>query len=543
MTVIIAMSSFGQIDNAHRVLNYVPDSCYSLQLFDFKRMSQEMEVRQLYADNVLQPLLNINKDLKALNYFLSSWANQDDKLGIDFTAVAAMCDYSGSAGTFIVPLNNVKRFEQMFKKISRGKISFTTVRDGTETYRVYADHFLSILCAKDVAVIQADVPLDYVAEAMIGGAPDVQPKVCPKEQVVSDFRQLRNSRFLERPSVRLWQERGMDSYVSGVNENRLGQCRQLLNSLGFTMSDFPVNENDFLAFSKYAVEKDRITSVTEFMDAAGNPKSSVGCGDLKRSSSGIDKLLPYIFEKPMCLLMLNVEGLGNTLKPYVDEKESWSAVLPLLNHPIVGSMEAEGNLMLFCTQTDQPAKVGDYLQQLVEKGNAQLKEWDALLANGQLSDNEEAEVDTVDVGKRSLIYQKQDGLDVYFLSKTMEDYDYETWEPIIGVDTFGIVVVKDDLLFWMSAPSGIQTVAHPHPVSPDKLNLDSKQVVYANVDLSVLANLLSGQFDMPPMRNFSISFKDSKLNYEMNAYSGLQHSLLYEMVKYMVDLFVLLDGE
>lgn len=561
LAILLACVSFGQIDQAHRVLNCVPDNCYSLQMIDFKRLSQEMEIPQLNADKVLNPLVKANKNYKVLQYLLSSWANQDDKLGIDFTAVAAIYSNGVKGSNVLIPLNNEKRFEAALKKISKD-VSFSTAKDGNSSYRVHADNGMVIVCTNDVAYIQT---IPFLGRFV---APEGMKIKHSKEQVVNDFRQACNSKFLERPSVKLWLERGMDAYVCGLENQQMLQVNEMLSKLGINAPAYDFGANNVLAFSKMKVEKDGLFYVTELLDENGNPMNSMDLGQLKRSDEGLEALLPYLYENRFYTLFCNVEGFGDYFKEYVDEKQPWSAVLPLLNHPIVGSMATEGDAMLAVTKVDQPKLVGECLQQYVEKNNAKLEEeraevieesveevtvdeipedekTETMVAAGIAAAKEVERTDTfedVEVGKLSLVYKQIDGMDGYCILKETYDIDYETFDFKKAYDTI-YFVVKDDLLFWMSDLSGVDAIRHPQTDSRNVADLDAKQLLYANVDLKMIGNVAGAETDlgMPPAKNFYVTVKENKLNFGMNAYEGLQHGLLYEMTKYFVNILLIIE--
>ena len=108
--LFVVTVSFAQVPKHLRVLNYVPDSCYSLTMMNLDTIARVMELESLHRENVLKPLYDSLKFSKKL---IQSWIKKDDKLGIDFTASAAFVD----SRYFLLPLNNEKRNKELRRRL------------------------------------------------------------------------------------------------------------------------------------------------------------------------------------------------------------------------------------------------------------------------------------------------------------------------------------------------------------------------------------------------------------------------------------------
>ena len=89
LVVALATVAFAQTPKHLRVLNYVPDSCYSLSLMNFDTLARALELEALHRENVLEPVYD---SLKISKKIIQSWVNRDNKVGVDFTATAAFAE-------------------------------------------------------------------------------------------------------------------------------------------------------------------------------------------------------------------------------------------------------------------------------------------------------------------------------------------------------------------------------------------------------------------------------------------------------------------
>ena len=110
LTVIMSLITtvaFAQVPYHQRVLNYVPDSCYSLYIINLDTMARVSELEALHHNHVLKPLYD---SLKFSKKFVQSWLKRDNKTGIDFTASIA----AANSRYYFIPLNNEKNFEKRY---------------------------------------------------------------------------------------------------------------------------------------------------------------------------------------------------------------------------------------------------------------------------------------------------------------------------------------------------------------------------------------------------------------------------------------------
>ena len=153
LTLIMLFASvvvFAQVPKYQRVLNYVPDSCYSLTMINLDTLARVTELESLHRENILKPLYDSMKFSKKL---VQSWIKRDNKLGIDFTATMVIAD----SRYYLLPLNNERNFEKMVRSLGKSLPPFETLTDpegrkfrcmtiGTE----YGMNF-AVMCTEDVA--------------------------------------------------------------------------------------------------------------------------------------------------------------------------------------------------------------------------------------------------------------------------------------------------------------------------------------------------------------------------------------------------------
>ena len=169
LTIILicfATVTFAQVPKHQRVLHYVPDSCYSVTLINLDTLARVMELEAMHTEKVLKPLYDSIKFSKKL---VQSWLKRDNKLGIDFTATAAMAD----SRYYFLPLNNEKNFEKMVRSLDKSLPPFETMTDAEgRKFRCMSisseyDYGTSsaLICTEDVA---RNPPLWRAQTALIG---------------------------------------------------------------------------------------------------------------------------------------------------------------------------------------------------------------------------------------------------------------------------------------------------------------------------------------------------------------------------------------
>ena len=153
LTIILfcfASVSFAQVPKHLRVLNYVPDSCYTVTLINLDTLATVTELESLHLEKVLKPIYDSLKFTKKL---VQSWIKRDNKTGIDFTATAAYAD----SRYYFIPLNNERNFEKLVRSIDKSYPPFETMTDpeGRKFRCMFIESEYGInsalICTEDVA--------------------------------------------------------------------------------------------------------------------------------------------------------------------------------------------------------------------------------------------------------------------------------------------------------------------------------------------------------------------------------------------------------
>ena len=583
--LFVATVALAQVPKHQRVLNYVPDSCYSLTLLNLDTLARVVELESLHRENVLKPLYDSVKFSKKL---IQSWIKRDNKVGIDFTATAAMAD----SRYYLLPLNNERNFEKMVRSIDKSLPPFETMTDPEgRTFRcmfIEGEYGMNsaLICTEDVAcfVMLTNLSAIYNAQPpVVEGTDSLDMEawinsILTQETPMQVWTRLSHSKFASSEAATTMLANGWDSYTG------YKQGSSILRAFSTAIADLvsesaemqkTVNQLGIEIYSKGEVQRDRLTSYSEFHIDGQQP----GMQDLKSSPNELKKILPYISGDYTVMATCTMEGFGELMKPYAALKR-WGELSQLLNKPFVFTMSALGeNNIMFSTTVEHPEEVRGMLERYVETSNhitdsvrknkpivevvEEPLEEPVIRAeevseesetqtekSGEPVDNEfdtiemfgqsfafavDSEDSTIDM--KTLVYKKIDGWDAYIILTNKKEMDYETYTEIVKEDT-SCVLVKDDFLFFTKSLDAIHALSQPLEREWPKEYFEHN--FYVRADFSTLEHLIGMDFTLP-VHDMVGYIDNNSFTMSINAEPGLRHGVLYEMVKFAVELFQQLD--
>ena len=585
LTIILicfATVTFAQVPKHQRVLHYVPDSCYSVTLINLDTLARVMELEAMHTEKVLKPLYDSLKFSKKL---VQSWLKRDNKLGIDFTATAAMAD----SRYYFLPLNNEKNFEKMVRSLDKSLPPFETMTDAEG--RKFRCMFIeseyginsALICTEDVAcyVMLTNLSAIYNSQPpVVEGTDSLDMEawlnsILMPETPMQVWTRLSHSKFASSETATAMLTQGWDSYTG------YKQGSAILKTLSTVMADLvpastemqnAVDQLSIEVYSKGEVQHDRISSYSEFH--YGNQQS--GMQNLKSSPDELKKLLPYISGDYTILAISTMEGFGEFMKPYGALKR-WGELPQLLNKPFIFTMSSlDENNIMFSTIVEKPEEVRGILERYVENCNhitdsmrkntpivevveepleepliqeevsekpethpeneepVENKEEYVELSN-LFGEEEDAIDSTIDM--KTLVYKKIDGWDAYIILTNKKEMDYETYTQIVIEDT-SCVLMKDNLLFFTKSLNAIPSLSQPLEREWPKEYVEHN--FYARADFSTLVHLIGMDVTLP-VHDMDAYVDNNTFTMNINAEPGLRHGVLFEMVKFAIDLFQQLD--
>lgn len=519
---------FGQNTQTLRVLNLVPDDCYQLQLIEWPELATNFELTALDKDKILNPLY---KEKKVIKDFVHSWVQQDSKCGIDFTATAAYIN----SNCLLVPLNDEKSFEKMVRKMGE-KASFQSITHNGQTFRYLSDG--SILCTNDMACIFVTNKFEDEIETPLGEL---------QQTVLQNWDKMQRSTFPTSEIGKFFIQRGMISYVAyNAQHPDLKMLSGIINKQNSSLSS-NLDKLNLLMFSTGSADKKQILGKTELY--MSTPKGLEPISMTNVSSEGTRPLLPYLLENPIAVISCNVTGLGDSLAPYLSFRPEIQALAPLLNHPLIGSLDSDKGYLL-CTTLDNPKAVQPALEQYVALRNQavdsafkarQLNDDEAVVEVDEESGDDEESVEEAPyrpsaedslVNHKQLTHTHADGYDLYILTTYKKDLDYETFTWVYKYDTVCYIMTKDNKLFLFGETELMQKVLNPTKSVP--AGIRTQDPFYARVDLNTLFREIE-EDGIIPLRDIVIQTEDNIMTLEANAVDGLTHNIMYELVKAAVE--------
>jgi hypothetical protein len=573
--------AFAQVPKHLRVLNYVPDSCYSLTLLNLDTLAKVSELESLHMEKVLKPLYDSMSFSKKL---VQSWIKRDNKTGIDFTATAAFVN----SRYYLLPLNNEKNFEKMVRSIDKSFPPFETMTDpdGRKircmTIETKYGMNFAVICTEDVACI---VTLTYM-DAVFNSVPSEEVKdtfnvdtwfnsVIVQESPMQVWERLSHSKFASSETATNMLAKGWDSYTG------YKQGSSILRTMSGVMSEMvpasmtlqnAINQINMEIFSKGEVRHDNISSYSEFHN-----NNQSGVQTMKSSPEELKKLLPYISGDYTMLFICTMENYGGAAKPYTNALRQWGELSQLLNKPFVFTVSSlvENNIM-FSTIVEKPEEVRGILERYVEtcnhitdsvRKNVPIVEvveepLEEPLIQEEVSEKPEAQPENEEpveyneyhveliepisyaeipedstINMKTLVYKKIDGWDTYIILTNKKEMDYETFTQKVKEDS-SCVLVKDDLLFFTKSLSALKSLSQPMEHEWPKEYFEHN--FYARADLSSLVHLI-GMDATLPLRDVVCYVDNNTFTLNLNAEPGLRHGILYEMVKFTIDILQRLD--
>ena len=552
---LITTVAFAQVPYHQRVLNYVPDSCYSLYIINLDTMARVSELEALHHNHVLKPLYD---SLKFSKKFVQSWLKRDNKTGIDFTASIA----AANSRYYFIPLNNEKNFEKTLRLLDKSFAPFETLTlsNGQKirclTLNMANEIPYAVICTTDVACIVSLSNLSDYYTQILSSLSDPDSFAPHIDSPIQIWEQLSQSQFANSETAKNIVARGINSYTA---YNHFSPFVKIF--MGFAGSKLPADAlNTFQqlnleVFSKAEVHHDRITSISEYRYS--NDGNNLWNNKIFRyAPEKLERLLPYMGDYPILLATCAMEGTGEIAAPYLNEFTSlWS----LTNNPFFVSLNYN-NLSLFGTIVENPDSVqiplenyitthNHILDSLYQVQEEKAKQIEADFSEEMLKDDDYTDfanyinniepfgryIDSVSNRKFLTISQKE-GWTVYNVITKNKEMDYETQEWGYGYDT-SFVLVKDGLLFYAQTLSVMELLSHPKELE----NTSFKQELlshpaYLWIYPNPLISSILGDITTLPIHDLTCYLENNSFVMNFNAEPGLKHGILYEVMKFTINV-------
>ena len=570
LLVAITTLSFGQVPKHLRVLNYVPDSCYSVAVVNLDTLARVFELEAMHRENFLKPIYDSMKLSKKL---VQSWIKKDNKLGIDFTASAA---YADSRYIFF-PLNNEKNFEKTIRSLDKKVPPFETMTDPDgRKFRCLliddADLSTAVICTEDVACL-ALLTDPYalfsspVFQSTISDTSDLEVMYealnqANKETPMQLWTRISHSKFVESQTAATMISKGWNSYTAYQQGNSLINTMVSMAQLYLPAPEDikrAVSELDIELFSKVEAYHDRLTTKSEFHYRAKQKEGN----KLKFVPDALKRLMPYVSGDYVILAVSAMEGYGDLVKPYMNSFPQWRELCPLLNKPFVFtiSMSETGYQIQAVTFVENPGEIHGALERYVEISNhitdstykarkkLETAEIEEVVEEPEVVNEEVVEQPVVPeveepmdyplieqedstINMKTLTFKKIGGLDAYIVVTNKREMDYETFTWIVKDDSM-CVLVKDGLLFVTNSLASSGTLLQPVEREWPKEYLEHN--LFARIDLGAFATFLGPEAALP-VRDADFYVDGNTFTMNINAEPGLRHGVLYEILKYAKNL-------
>ena len=563
LIVSLFMFSHAQVPQSLRVLNYVPDECYSVSVMHLDSIAKNCELQALDKDHVLNVFYKKSKFVKS---FVKSWINKDDKLGVDFTSAMAYCN----SNLIMIPLNDEKKFEKLLSDIVKTKLPFESIGVGGIPVRYFTYEESEVMsvhlfCTDDMAFAFL-----YVANSNV-------EKVPSREIVIQQCSELFHSKFLQSVEGKYFVDNKMSSYVYYSPESPY--TKQILNTvtakLGAKEAKDALNQMNIKTFTRGEVRKNKMTSVMQIFEGEG-PLISKGIGEDQMRSDQLEKLLPYAGSAPLAIMTCNVQGIGEMMSPVMSAFPSFKPLVDFVNNPFLIRYNADN--VLFVSMVDQEQDVRKSLDKYVKEFNwtkdstykaaKEMYEKYAKQLNGESEESEEENEEEINYfmmgmlyatmgsdslsGRKSLMHENMDGWDVYTILTSKRSYEEEVvveevleegaepkekeeQEPVLAYDS-AYVLVHDGMLFFTNSKDAFDDIRKPSG-KPQNVPVDEmlSRPVYATADLATLVAMSGVRVDIP-FSDLVIYDEGNTVVTTFNAVRGLKHGMFYEIVKIVSDL-------
>lgn len=568
--LFVTTIAFAQVPKHLRVLNYVPDSCYSVAVVNLDTLARVFELEAMHRENFLKPLYDSMKISKKL---VQSWIRKDNKLGIDFTASAA---YADSRYIFL-PLNNEKNFEKTIRSLDKMVPPFETMTDPEgRKFRCLliddADMSAAVICTEDVACL-ALLTDPYalfsspVFQSTISDTSDFEVMYealnqANKETPMQLWTRISHSKFVESQTAATMISKGWNSYTAYQQGNSLINTMVSMAQLYLPASEDikrAVSELDIELFSKAEVYHDRVTTKSEFHYRTKHKEGN----KLKFAPDAVKRLMPYVSGDYVMLAISAMEGYGDLVKPYMNSFPQWRELCPLLNKPFVVtvSMSDVGYQMQAVTLVENPGEIRGALERYVEISNyitdstyKARKKLETPVIEEVVEEPEAVNEEVVEqpvvpdieepmdyplieqedstINMKTLTFKKISDMDAYIVVTKKQEMDYETYTLIVKDDSM-CVLVKDGLLFVTNSLAWSGTLLQPVEREWPKEYLEHN--LFARIDLGAFATFLGPEAALP-VRDADFYVDGNTFTMNINAEPGLRHGVLYEILKYAKNL-------
>ncbi len=513
--------SFAQLPHSMRVLNYVPDNCYSLEVVNLNDVAHDLELKDIHQDHLLD---FVYKKQKMIKPFIQSWLKNDDKLGVDFDASVATCNST----IIIIPLRNEKNFEKMLAKISDSEVKFKTTTVAGRQMRQYADDVVTVLCGKEVAFVKINDTGLYADELY------ELPNPFQWEQVF-------NSNFLNSNEAKYFLEHDMSMYWHFNPEHKIMKSLFTLMIGDLSSVRNSLQKMNVKAFVSGNTTKSALTTVYEMFEGAEDMQP-LFLDKMVAPMDEVEKLLPFAGEKPIALVASAMKGLGGDIGTYISSFASLDNPITLfMDNPFIYSLIDEVN-GLFVTTVSGHEEVKNKLQQAVENRNRSV---DSLYKERKRVYDESMEEEENNVEAWVLPYQAPDSISnhMFLLHEEFEGMDLFSMltshtslfdeDASVYYDTT-YVLVDNQYLFVFPEQSTIELIRHPK--KPTNISVDQilAHPVYGVVDVNAISQLLGLNVDIP-VSDMVLFLENNTVKISINASYGLQHGIMYEFVKMVND--------
>lgn len=564
--LFVVTVSFAQVPKHLRVLNYVPDSCYSVAVMNLDTLARVFELEAMHRENFLKPLYDSLKFSKRL---VQSWIKRDSKLGIDFTASAV---YVNSRYVFL-PLNNEKNFEKTIRSLDKMMPPFETVTDPEgRKFRCMViddvDMSAAVICTEDVACLAllTDPYAIYSSpmfQSAISDTSDLEIMYETLNQAGKDtpmqlWTRISHSKFAESQTMATMLSKGWNSYTAYRQGNPLIGAMVSMAQIYIPASvdvKQAISELDMEIFAKAEARHDRITTLSELQYRTPQKVDN----KLKFAPEALKKLMPYVSGDYMALAVSAMEGYGDLMKPYLNTHPQWRELCPLLNKPFVVtvSMSEMNYHIQAVTLVEQPEEIRGALERYVEISNhitdstfkaqkeleVAVVEAPEVESESVVEENENGEtIEVLDIpdtdsedstiNMKTLSYKKIGDLDAYIIVTKKRKLDYETITWVVKDDSV-CVLMKDGLMFVTNTLASSGTLLQPMDREWPQEYLSHP--LYAHVDFNAFVALFGPDAAMP-IRDMTCVVDENTFTMNINAVPGLRHGVLYEMMKYVKDL-------
>ena len=545
LLVALATVTFAQKPRHLRVLDYVPDSCYSLSIVNLDTLARVFELEAMHRDNLLQTLYD---SVKPSRKIVQSWIKRDNKTGVDFTATAAFVD----SRYVLLPLNNERNFEKMIRSLDKSVPPFVTMTDPNgRKIRCMSLEDLDItavvICTEDVACFALLTDLNAVYSAMMSG--DYDLGYSWQESPMQVWTRLSRSQFAKSGVAAAMMEKGWNSYTTYNQSNYFRYFADILfNEIGLPYVELQktFGQIELEAFSKGDVFQDRITAYSEYQlhNVPADFQS------LKSSPESLKKLMPYVSGDYLMLAISSLEGFGDLAKPFMDGLPQWQEVAPLMNKPFVFTASSLDEVtMQVVTLVDHPEEVRGMLERYVEISNHIADSIRKIVVTEWEYPEEVVEIETPDtteliypfpfveaedstLNMKILTYKKLGGWDTYIITTKKRSFDYETYAYVVRDDSV-CVFVKGNLLLYSKGLGTLGSLSQPFEHEwPSEC---FEHPIYARADFDALVPLF-GPDAAIPVRDMVCYTDEGTFTMNFNAVPGLRHGIIYEMVKYLIDV-------